>query len=75
MTDEIRLSSGQMARLKGGVLEVVGGKRPQYRLTVEHRDGGQLIARSPNQAALLGFLGDVERLHYSLQALELEGLP
>ncbi len=75
MSGEIRLSSGQKARLSGGVLEVVSGKRLQYRLTVEHRDGGQLVARSQDQKALLGFLGDLERLDYELQSLESEGLP
>ena len=57
LTDEIRLASGQMARLKGGVLEVVGGKRPQYRLTVEHRDGGQFGRPEPESGGVAGVFG------------------
>jgi len=69
---EIRLSSGQKAQLRGGRVEVVpeGGRR--YRLTLEHVDGGTMLATARDYAALLDFLRQTERLHYQLRSLSLE---
>ena len=71
--DEIRLSSGQKAQFREGVVEIVPESGKRYRLTVEHVDsGGTMMATARDYASLLDFLRQTERLHYELRSLSLE---
>lgn len=71
--DQIRLSSGQKAQFRSGMVEVVPESGKRYRLTVEHADsGGTLHATARDYGSLLEFLRQTERLHYEFRSLSLE---
>jgi hypothetical protein len=72
---EIRLATGQKAQLRGGRVEVVAETGKRYRLTVEHVDGGTMMATARDYADLLDFLRQAEQLRYELRSLSLEGDP
>ena len=69
MSEEIRLPSGQLARLRAGRVEVLPDGGKHYELTVRHREGSKMVARSRDYGELLAFLHQTERLSYELQSL------
>ena len=69
-TDTIQLSTGQTARINEGRVEVVTSPTHHYCLTVEHKQSGELSARSGAYDDLISFLKQLEGLDYRLRSLE-----
>jgi hypothetical protein len=69
--DEVRLTTGQVARMQGGVVSVVEtpAKEPahHYKMTVQHPTGGLCDVRAAEHGACMLFLGQLEKLGYDMR--------
>ncbi len=71
--DEVRLTTGQMARMESGVVSVVvqaAAKEPaphHYKMTVQHPTGGMLDVRAAEHGACMAFLAQLESLGYAMR--------
>lgn len=66
MSGEVRLSSGQLARIYEGRVEVVPPSIHHYKLVAEHSTGGELTACCFGYDSLIDFLKQLELLDYRL---------
>jgi hypothetical protein len=72
MMDEVRLTTGQTARLHDGVVSVVEApakERPHhYKMTVQHPASGSLLdVRAAEHGACMAFLAQLEALGYAMR--------
>jgi hypothetical protein len=69
--DEVRLTTGQVARMQSGVVSVVEtpAKEPahHYKMTVQHPTGGLCDVRAAEHGACMLFLGQLEKLGYAMR--------
>jgi hypothetical protein len=69
--DEVRLTTGQIARMQDGVVAVVGAatKEPahHYKMTVQHPTGSLLDVRAAEHGTCMLFLAQLERLGYAMR--------
>jgi hypothetical protein len=69
--DEVRLTTGQMARMQDGVVSVVEAATKEqphhYKMTVQHPTGSLLDVRAAEHGACMLFLGQLEKLGYDMR--------
>jgi hypothetical protein len=69
--DEVRLTTGQIARMQGGVVSVVetpAKEQPHhYKMTVQHPTGSLLDVRAGEHGACMLFLAQLEPLGYAMR--------
>ena len=70
--DEVRLTTGQIARMEAGVVSVVqaAAKEPaphHYKMTVQHPTGSLLDVRSAEHGDCMRFLAQLESLGYAMR--------
>jgi hypothetical protein len=72
MMDEVRLTTGQTARLQDGVVSVVEAPAKEqphhYKMTAQHPVSGSLLdVRAAEHGACMLFLAQLERLGYAMR--------
>jgi recombinational DNA repair protein (RecF pathway) len=74
MMDEVRLTTGQMARMQDGVVSVVEAAAKErdpvphhYKMTVQHPSGSLCDVRAAEHGACMLFLAQLERLGYAMR--------
>jgi hypothetical protein len=70
--DEVRLTTGQVARMQDGVVAVVEAatKEPahHYKMTAQHAVSGSLLdIRAAEHAVCMGFLAQLEAIGYAMR--------
>jgi hypothetical protein len=70
MNDEIRLSTGQPAQLRDGIVQVTSAPPHHYRLRVKHHSAAMCEARAPRYDQLIALVKQFEGIDYQLVMLE-----
>lgn len=70
--DEVRLTTGQIARMESGVVSVVPAAATEpaphhYKMTVQHPLGSLLDVRAGEHGACMLFLAQLEKLGYAMR--------
>jgi hypothetical protein len=68
--DEIRLSTGQPAQLRDGIVHVTTPPPHHYRLRVKHHSSAMCEARAPRYDQLIALVKQFEGIEYHLVMLE-----